>query len=407
MGVLRRTLGCILLLAIPFAVSNCATGGNERAEASNESHRAQDHDRGEYATPQRRRGRRIFKRPAKSDGTAAPTRTATREGDDRARQRQSPKEIRARIHAAFVDARRRVHAELQQNIQAQLGLEAIGDDGRVTEIPVTTQTRPLRDLTAVALQPQLSMFFTPEGLALELYRNIPEPILPENTRTYTKTYVGDAASAIAMEAKLIVDLKGGEWVEPAEEERVANAIAVRGLDLEEGLVQNGNQTYDDTAYIILEEGNGGFEVYEFRMTTESSNPERGVGRLKAKQVIYVRGLHKGTDPAFRLLGNAAEGTRAGIEGEFQIVGANMHSAYTWRQIDSQTPLSPNVSLGCQVIATNKSDFEKSLVFLLDRKGVDRFPYTIVADKELQVLDALLQEQGKKSILVHGLPRGGT
>jgi hypothetical protein len=207
-----------------------------------------------------------------------------------------------------------------------------------------------------------------------------------------------------MEARLLVTLKGGEWSAPQAEQRGANAVAVRGLDMDRGLIANSNKTYDDTMYVILEGGETGTEVYEYRLTTESSDERRGVGRLDAKQVQYVRGLHKGKDPGYRLKTNAAEGSRQGLEGTFQIVGANIHSAYARQPIDSATPLKPNVSLGCQVVASGKRAFEQTLVFVLDKKGIQTFPYTIVNGEELAALDAALQQSRRRSVLVHLVSR---
>jgi hypothetical protein len=176
------------------------------------------------------------------------------------------------------------------------------------------------------------------------------------------------------------------------------------LDLKRGLVANSNERYDDTLYVVLEAFEAAPEVYEYRMTTESSSDEKGVGRLKSLQVTYVRGLHRRKDPAYRLKGNVAEGTREGLEGTYDIVGANIHSAYSKRPIDGDTPLKPNVSLGCQVVAASKSAFEKSLVFPLDKKGVKQFPYTIVDGAELALFNQTLLEHQQHSVLVHRLPR---
>ena len=207
-----------------------------------------------------------------------------------------------------------------------------------------------------------------------------------------------------MEARLIVMLKGGEWAAPESKKPVANAIAVRGLDFEKGLKENWNKTYDDTMYLVLETATGPAEVYEYRMTTESSSESKGVGRLESKQVTYVRGKHRGTDPGYRLQGNAAPGTRVGIKGAQQITGANIHSAYSKRPINSETPLQPNVSLGCQVVAASKQDFEKSLVQTLDQRGVKQFLYTIVDDAELAELNKILESQGVKSVLASAVSR---
>lgn len=284
-------------------------------------------------------------------------------------------------------------------------LEAIDAEGNVVEIPVQVETRQLRPLTLPANRTQMRALISEEDLTVSLYGGVPSRIIPADASGFVRKYTGQDASAIAMEAKLIVTLKGGEWDDAHGSGRVANAIAVRGLDWTNGLGANTNQRYDDTLFVIMEDGNGAFEVYEYRMTTESSSEKRGVGRLDSKQVTYVRGLHRGKDPAYRLKGNQAAGTRVGMQGEYEITGANMHSAYTRRVITSSTPLKENVSLGCQVVAAGKTPFEKSLVFLLDSKGVKQFPYTIVGNDEIEFFDQSLQGKGKQSILVHAIVRG--
>jgi hypothetical protein len=217
-------------------------------------------------------------------------------------------------------------------------------------------------------------------------------------------YTGQSAVAIATEARLLVALKGGIWRESSAGEAVANAVAVRGLDLELGLKGNSNRTYDDTLFVVVEAPGAAVEAYEYRLTTESSSTRRGVGRLDSKQVKYLRGLHKGKDPAYRLLGDKATGTRVGREGTYEILGANIHSAYTSQEISSETPLATNVSLGCQVVAASKRAFEKSLVSLLDSKRIKEFPYMIVDDEELALVDRSLRANGKASVLVAAVPR---
>lgn len=314
------------------------------------------------------------------------------------------REIREQIQADF---RRFVERELgpMQGLQMErVLLEAVDERGVKTNVPVMVETRPLRSLTAPTYAKKAYSMLGTEGLAWTLYEGIPSPVSPAESKGFRRVYTGEAASAVAMEAKLLVTLKGGEWLEPNGRARVANAVAVRGLDLDRGLKTNGNKTYDDTMYVIVEARDGDTEVYEYRMTTESSSEEHGVGRLDSRQVTYVRGLHRGKDPAYRLKGNIAEGTRRGLEGKHTIVGANVHSAYTRRIITSETPLSANVSLGCQVVAASKSAFEQSLVFFLDKKGIKEFPYTIVDGKELALLDRALRDSQKASVLAHGVPR---
>ena len=115
-------------------------------------------------------------------------------------------------------------------------------------------------------------------------------------------------------------------------------------------------------------------------------------------------MHRGKDPGYRLKGDAADGTRTGLEGTQRILGANIHSAYAKRAIDSDTPLNPDVSLGCQVVATSKKDFEKFLVAFLDERHINEFPYAIIEGDELATLDRALAERGKHSLLVEGIPR---
>jgi len=313
-------------------------------------------------------------------------------------------EVRAQIQADFRRTVEREFGPMQALREEQVMLEAVDEHGVKTEVPVLVETRPLRSLTVPQNRAKAYRMLGTDDLAWTLYEGIPRPVSPAESKGFRRIYTGEAASAVAMEAKLLVTLKGGEWVEPNGRGRVANAVAVRGLDLDRGLQTNGNKTYDDTMYVVAEDRDGGTEVYEYRMTTESSSEERGVGRLDSRQVTYVRGLHRGKDPAYRLKGNVAEGTRRGLEGKHSITGANVHSAYTRRTITSETPLSPRVSLGCQVVAASKSAFEQSLVFFLDKKGIKQFPYTIVDGKELAVLDKALRDSQKASVLAHGVPR---
>jgi hypothetical protein len=321
---------------------------------------------------------------------------------------------RARVIAEQI--RERVLTRLQEAIQQNMGpmqalqwetvpLEAVDRKGNIVDIPMNIPTRPLRTLTIPDNTMKTNYIVgSTDNLALTLYDNLPREVEPEETAIFERAYVGEDARAVEAEARLLVSLKGGEWVEPTDGERVANAVAIRGLDLDEGLKPNGNKTYDDTMYLVITEPGHEVEAYEYRMTTESSSTQRGVGRLDSKQVWYVRGLHRGKDPAYRLKGSVAEGTRAGLAGSYQIAGANIHSAYSRRTIDSETPLSPNVSLGCQVIAAGKTQFEKSMVKVLDAKSIKEFPYTIVDGEELSVLDNALAQRQRQSILVHGVPR---
>ncbi len=324
-------------------------------------------------------------------------------------------DLRRTGRAMMGDIRKLIRAELVNVVEREFGpqralqvdrilLQAMDKKGRVIEIPMDVETRPLRYLADPANAPKTQTVLAPDSFALALYEDLPRPIAPKESKVFRRIYTGDAADAIGMEAKLLVTLKGGEWAEPEGEERAANAVAVRGLDLDRGLLDNGNKTYDDTMYIIVEQSGGESEVYEYRMTTESSSEKEGVGRLDSKQVKYVRGLHRGKDPAYRLKGNQAEGTRLGRKGKHKIVGANMHSAYTKRTITSETPLSPNVSLGCQVVAASKSAFEESLVSFLDKKGVNEFLYTIIDGEELAVLDRALLQNKRWSVLMHGVAR---
>ena len=321
----------------------------------------------------------------------------------------------SRALALISDIHRRIQEQFRRSVEDAFGmpgvleeetvqLEAVDKEGNVREVPYTVKTRPLRTLTDPSVAAPTRNFLREDKTLGALYEDIPDPIAPAETEAFVRLYTGEAAEAIAMETRLIVTLKGGEWVEPAGAKRVANVVAVRGLDLDQGLHNNDNKTYDDTMYVVIEAPEQAAEVYEYRMTTESSSTRKGVGRLAAKQVYYVRGLHRGKDPAFRLEGNRAEGTRVGREGTYDIVGANIHSAYTRRPIDSATPLAPNISLGCQVIAASKTDFERDFIARLDKQGIKTFPYTIVSDKELALLDDELHAQGKESILARALPR---
>jgi hypothetical protein len=314
------------------------------------------------------------------------------------------KQIRERLQAELTTVVAREFGPMKAAQVESIMVAALDKKGRVVEIPMSVETRQLRMLSDPVNASKTRSILTTEELALPLYDDLPSAIAPTETKECRRSYLGDAASAIAMEAKLVVTLKGGEWVEPQGNERVANAIAIRGLDLDRGLLPNSNKTYDDTMYIILEKAEEDPEVYEYRMTTESSSEKQGVGRLKSKQVKYYRGLHRGKDPAYRLKGNVAEGTRQGLKGTHKIVGANIHSAYSRRTITSETPLSPKVSLGCQAIAASKSAFEQSLVFFLDKKGVKEFPYTIVDGDELALLDRTLQEKQRPSVLVRRVLR---
>lgn len=310
---------------------------------------------------------------------------------------------------------KRVEAELNAAIEQEFGprqplqiesipLEAMDDRGNIVEVPVSVELRPLRRITDSQTAERLRLVMGPGRPTLAGYDGLPAHISPEETEYFRRIYTGEAAAAIAMEARSLVLLKGGVWDDPSEKERVANAIAVRGLDLDLGLHDNGNQTYDDTMYVVLEGGGKETAVVEYRATTESSSTRQGVGRLAACQVTYQRGLHKGRDPAFRLKGDRAEGTRRGREGTYEILGANLHSAYSSREFDSGTPLRPNVSLGCQVVATSKRLFESNVVKFLENEGVRDFPYTIVEDDEMALYDQMLRESSVQSVLVHAIDR---
>lgn len=315
--------------------------------------------------------------------------------------------------------RRRVEAQVQELITREFGapapleresvmLQALDKRGKPIETLIEVEARPLRALNVDAYAPRMRAVMGEDDLTLALYDVLPLAVEPAGEpEGYLRIYAGEDAQALATEAKLIVLMKGGEWREPVGSGAVANAIAVRGLDLDIGLKDNGNMTYDDTMYLIIETPGKETEVHEFRMTTESSSSRKGVGRLNSMQVIYVRGLHRGKDPAYKLKGDAADGTREGMEGAYRILGANVHSAYSRRPIDSTTPLSPNVSLGCQVVAASKRDFERRVVALLDGKGIKEFPYTIIDGEEVELLNDALANRGKHSLLVGGIPRDGS
>ncbi|HOF42041.1 MAG TPA: hypothetical protein PLD73_18375, partial [Candidatus Hydrogenedentes bacterium] len=283
-------------------------------------------------------------------------------------------------------------------------LEAIDSKGQVSQVPLVIQTRQLRSLTDANVAMKAMRLVGEDEFITASYKEVPEPVEAETESLFCRVYEEAAAQAIAMEARLIVMLKGGEWTVPEGKKPVANAIAIRGLDFEKGQKKNWNKTYDDTMYLVLESASAPPEVFEYRMTTESSSESKGVGRLESKQVTYIRGKHRGTDPAYRLQGNAAPGTRLGLEGEQQITGANIHSAYSKQPIDSETPLQPNVSLGCQVVAASKRDFEKALVQALDKRGVTQFLYTIVDDAELVEFNRILESRGVTPILADAVSR---
>lgn len=348
--------------------------------------------------------------------------------EEQLRQRQSPgsagkseqrfRDLEQRAKGLAHLIRQRIEARIQAAIEQEFGpmaaqltepvvLEALDERGRPIELPINVLARPLRPLNVPSYTARAHSVLETEGLALALYDILPASVDPDDAKGFQRIYTGDSAQALATEVKLIVSLKGGEWREPQGTQFAANAIAVRGLDLDKGLQPNSNKTYDDTMYIVVESESAGPEVYEYRMTTESSSTSRGVGRLSSMQVVYVRGLHRGKDPGYRLKGDAADGTRQGMEGTQRILGANVHSAYAKRAIDSSTPLSPNVSLGCQVVAASKRDFEKMLVSLLDSKGIKEFPYTIIDGEELAVLDRALEDRGKHALLVEGIARTAT
>lgn len=395
----------VVTLLMLLTLVNCATEQASRASRIEDSRAATKSEiqalLDELREVLAEQSRHSLQRQEAADGTkkAGPIREALRK-----RVREIVTTLRARIHERFQVRVAEMLGLPQPLIDETVMLEAVDGKGRVSEVPVVVKTRKLRSLTEPIVARKALALFDEESLAPDLYQAIPNPLAAEKPDGFRRVYGGESASAIGMEAKLIITLKGGEWAEPEGEARSANAIAVRGLDLDQGLLPNSNKTYDDSVYVIIESALEPTEVFEYRMTTESSNERRGVGRLKSKQVFYSRGLHKGTDPAYRLVGNAAPGTRTGLEGEFQITGANIHSAYTSRVITSETPLSPNVSLGCQVVAASKSRFEESFVSLLDERGVTRFPYTIVEGTELEALDRLLRGQDKESILIRGIPR---
>lgn len=328
----------------------------------------------------------------------------------------SPDALKQHARELLRQLRTRVQADLMVRIEQEFGvpaepklepipLEAVDQKGDAVMIDVPVETRELRRLTLPANRARTYAVVGDEDLTLALYTDVPTSIAPVDTAAFVRHYESDGAAAIAMETRLIVTLKGGDWVQANGGKRVANAVAIRGLDLANGLHENSNKRYDDTMFVVLEDSNGDFEVYEYRMTTESSSEEKGVGRLDSKQVTYVRGLHRGEDPGYCLKGGSADGTRVDMEGAYKIAGANIHSAYAKRVITSDTPLKENVSLGCQVVAAGKTPFEKSLVFTLDDKGVTEFPYTIVDEEEMALLDEALQEKGKQSVLVRAIARG--
>jgi hypothetical protein len=313
-------------------------------------------------------------------------------------------EISQRIESELDSAITREFGPRQPVQNEQVALEALDSEGNVIEVPVTVEIRPLRRISDAGNAARLPVVLGPGRPALTGYDGLPVRIVSTEMDSFRRIYTGQSADAIAMEARSLVMLKGGEWMAASGNERVANTIAVRGLDMDLGLGTNGNVTYDDTMYVVLEGGGNATKVIEYRATTESSSTKHGVGRLTASQVTYQRGLHKGRDPAFRLKGDRAEGTRAGKTGTYDILGANLHSAYSSKRFDSKTPLSPNVSLGCQVVATSKSSFESNMVNYLKREGIGEFLYTIIEDEELQIFERNLRESSVNSVLVHIIDR---
>jgi len=313
-------------------------------------------------------------------------------------------EMSQRIEAELDSAIAQEFGPMQPLQNEQVPLEALDSEGNVIEVPVTVAIRPLRRISDAGNAARLPVVLGPGRPALTAYDGLPVRIVSTEVESFRRIYTGQSADAIAMEARSLVMLKGGEWMAATGKERVANTIAVRGLDMDLGLRNNGNATYDDTMYVVLEGGERATKVIEYRATTESSSTKHGVGRLTASQVTYQRGMHKGRDPAFRLKGDRAEGTRTGRSGTYDILGANLHSAYSSKRFDSTTPLSPNVSLGCQVVATSKNSFESNMVKYLEREGIGEFLYTIIEDEELQIFERNLREASTRSVLVHVIDR---
>ncbi len=395
-------LRILVLLFLPLALVQCATAPKPAPEPPPEKKTASDYAKDIGAVLREMQQVRQAQRSAAASGSASTPNSL-----------QDTINKQAQILAEAVS--NRMGVDFQERVYQIFGapaplkdetvmLEAVDEQGNTTEVPMVVKTRELRSLTQQNVANKALHLLIEDDIATDFYKDIPEPVEAGAGNNFQRLYEAEGATAIAMEMRLIVMLKGGEWAEPEGNKPAANAIAVRGLDFEKGLLPNSNKTYDDTMYIVVEKPAAPPEVLEYRMTTESSSEKKGVGRLKSKQVIYVRGKHKGTDPGYRLLGNAAPGTRVGRKGEQQITGANIHSAYSRRPIDSATPLSPNVSLGCQVVAASKNDFEKSLVAALDKLGVKQFPYTIVDDAELAEFNKILESQGEKSILANVVAR---
>jgi hypothetical protein len=397
---------CLSLLAIPLAVQ-CASTLPESVRASRREPISST------ASSRLSTTRTVHGRPP----AASRHKTGGNLGSSEADLKTSPgKEAFVRLaRQLFGELRKGIQAELEARIQRELGppsplqtetvyLEALDAQGKPVEAPVEVQTRELRSLSLPANVAKIRALMGLEDLTLAMYDGLPPRLNAQESKGFLRVYEGADAQAIAMEAKVIIDLKGGEWRTTGGRQTAANAIAIRGLDLDEGLKQNANQTYDDTMYLVVESSSGNLTVFECRMTTESSSKDRGVGRLSSKQVTYVRGLHRGKDPAYRLKTGGAEGTRKGLEGEYRITGANIHSAYSKQTITSRTLLSPNVSLGCQVVAAGKDTFEKHLVLPLDHVNVKEFPYTIVSGEEMTLFKTFLEENGRRSVLVHAIPR---
>lgn len=417
MGIFRSIHVAGLVLVLVLSSARCASTSPKKADAPKEEPVEAAPQLMDLSADELRQEIRAYVEAQlhERDGQNRAAGTG-KSGNQNRREPLSREALAQRARELIKVFREKVHEDLMARIEQDfgvpaapqvesVGLEAVDDSGNTLTVDVPVETRELRKLTLPANRAKMHALVGEEDLTLALYTDVPSPIAPSETDVFARHYTGDGAAAIAMEARLIVGLKGGAWVTADGGKRVANAVAIRGLDMTEGLLpENTNQRYDDTMFVVLEEPDGEYEVFEYRMTTESSSDEKGVGRLDSKQVTYVRGLHRGKDPGYRLKGGSADGTRVDMDGTYKIAGANIHSAYAKRAITSETPLKDNVSLGCQVVAAGKTPFEKSLVFTLDEKGVKEFPYTIVDQEEIAFLDQSLQEKGQRSVLVHAIAR---
>lgn len=215
-------------------------------------------------------------------------------------------------------------------------------------------------------------------------------------------YSGASARQLGRELMALVALKGGVWREPQEGRTIVNAVAIRGRDFDKGLCNNDRKNYDDTLFLVKDTTKNTSStslIREYRITTESSNPMDGVGKLASKQFVYLEGLHKAQYPAYRMKGGSGEGTRNGQSGKAAISGANLHSSMRLdgNAVNSDFPLPQNMSLGCQVVACSQTQFEADVISFV--KPAVEFPYTIAESSEAQMIVDGCSEKNTTSMLL--------